>query len=129
MVQLCHVSKSVMPVQTVQKNNIMVQNHLILSGNTIRKIMKTFKALSNVLTRNKVYSGRLGHSVLKPILNSVSVRVPTVTFKFSVIRPHRTHFSFETDKIYAMKMACNLEPLCEVSFNLFILDENTRVLK
>ena len=48
---------------------------------------------------------------------------------FSVRRPHRTRFSFEKDKIYAMKIACNLAPLCEVSFNLLVLDENTKVLK
>ena len=59
----------------------MVQNHTIIIENTTRKIMKSFQALSNVLNKNKGHSGRLGHSVLKPILNRVSVRLPTVTFQ------------------------------------------------
>ena len=69
----------------------MVQNHPILSGNTSKKIMKNFQAFSNVLNKNKGHSGRLGHSVLKPILNSVSVRVPKVTFQIGGHIEHVFH--------------------------------------
>ena len=60
---------------------LRAQNHRILCVNIIRKIMKNFKPLSNVLNKNKGHSGRLGHSALKPIFNSVSVRVPKITFQ------------------------------------------------
>ena len=82
LVQWRDAFKSVMSIQTVQeKKVIIVQNHPILSGNAIRKIMKNIKVLSNVLNKNKGLSGRLGHSALKPIFSSVSVRVPKVTFQ------------------------------------------------
>ena len=87
----------------------MVQNHPILSGNTIRKIMKNFKALKNVLNRSKGHSGRLGPSVLKPIFSSFRTGTKSYCLEKG---PHRTCSSLETYKNYVMEIACNLAPLC-----------------
>ena len=53
LVQWCGAFKSVMSVQTVLEKIMMAQIHPILCVNIVRKIMKNFKGLSNVLNKNK----------------------------------------------------------------------------